>query len=223
MSEAVSKVKDTLRQLGYNQGTVRSPEDFYITPKIAVVELLRRESFTGYGWECASGSGAISKFFPDIRSSDIRSDETVFGEKGVDFLKTKRKVDFIVTNPPFKLMLPFAKHALECANKVALFGRIQFLEGVERYRFFQENPPKRIYVFSNRLSCYSNGDGKIGGMMCFCWFIWEKYYSGKPEINWILYSEKERKESADIRTYSQYLASDLIGDLDRLPPRRPPY
>ncbi len=45
LSRRDSKVKDTLRQLGYNKGTVRSPEDFYVTPEIAVIELLERETF----------------------------------------------------------------------------------------------------------------------------------------------------------------------------------
>jgi len=182
----LSRLKDLQRQVGFNKETVRSPADFYITPNVAVIELLKRERFHGLGWECASGNGSISKFFPNIISSDIRTDDSVFGDKGVDFLKTNRRVDYIITNPPFSLMLPFAKHALECANKVALFGRIQFLEGVERHRFFSEHPPIRVYVFSNRLSCSTDGIVK-SDIMCFCWFIWEKGFHGQPSLDWILH------------------------------------
>lgn len=185
-----SKLADTMRQLGYNKGTERSPEDFYITPAQAVKSLLEREQFTGKGWEPACGNGAISKFFPDIFSSDIRTDPDIYGEKGINFLTTDLRRDFIITNPPFKLMLPFARHALECAEKVALLCKIQFLEGKERYRFFQEHPPIRIWIFSNRIDCsppnYREKGNHSGGMMCFCWFIWERGYKGKPSVDWIL-------------------------------------
>lgn len=186
-----SRIKDIQRQTGFNKKTKRSPADFYRTPAVAVMELLKRETFEGLGWEPACGDGAISKFFPNIISSDIRTDPDITGEIGIDFLNETRKVDYIVTNPPFSLMLHFAQHALKCADKIALFGRIQFLEGVKRYIFFKENPPKRIYVFANRLSCASATDSKeskSGGIMCFCWFIWEKGYKGKPTIDWILWN-----------------------------------
>lgn len=48
------------------------------------------------------------------------------------------------------------KHALDIipeGRKVAFFLRVLFLEGKERGRFFKENPPKKIYVASGRLTC----------------------------------------------------------------------
>lgn len=177
------------RQTGFNKETKRSAADFYKTPAKAVEELLKREKLEGIGWEPACGDGAISKLIPNIMSSDIRTDPDIYGEKGIDFLKETRKVDYIITNPPFSLMLPFAWHALEYADKVALFGRIQFLEGIERYNFFKQHPPARIYVFANRLSCASDSadkKSKNGGIMCFCWFIWERGHKGKPTVDWIL-------------------------------------
>lgn len=180
----MSRVRDILAQTGFSKTAKRSPEDYYITPDMAVRELLSREEFCGIGWEPACGNGAISKFFPGILSSDIRFDN-IIGEPGVDFLFERREVDFIVTNPPFKLILPFIKHSLECATKVAMFARIQLLEGKERYKFFKLNPPIRIYVFSNRVNC-STDVTTCGGIMCFCWFIWEKGFSGLPTLDWIL-------------------------------------
>jgi len=180
----MSRLKDILRQTGFNEGTVRSPEDFYITPSIAIEELLKREKFEGIGWECASGDGAIAKFFPNIIASDIRKDDTVYGEKGINFLATERKVDFIITNPPFSLLLPFMEHSLECANKIALFCRLQALEGKARYKFYRKNPPIRIYVFADRISCVPFHINKNAhAIMCFCWIIWEKGYKGNTTLD----------------------------------------
>lgn len=43
----------------------RQKDDFYPTPKYAVEELLKRETFEGNIWECACGEGDISKVFID--------------------------------------------------------------------------------------------------------------------------------------------------------------
>jgi len=183
------KTKGILRQMGFSQEAVRSPEDFYITPDIAIQELLKREKFTGKGWEPACGNGAISKFFLGIRSSDIRQGKDIFGEGGVDFLKTWDVVDFIITNPPFKFVLSFIEHAIECTRKkVAMFARIQLLEGKKRYYFFKQCPPIRIYVFSSRITCAPHPTKKCK-IMCFAWFVWEIGYIGKPTLDWILINE----------------------------------
>jgi hypothetical protein len=188
-------IKDHLRldELGLKPGKMhgfypgkRRPEDYYVTPDEAIIALLDREGFGGKGWEPASGNGAIVKFFPAIMASDIRKDPDVVGEKGIDFLMENRQVDFIITNPPFKLGLAFAEHALKSAKKVALFLRIQFLESKSRYQFFKINPPVRVYVFVNRISCLDENGKPLGSLMPFAWFIWERGFKGKPALDWIL-------------------------------------
>ena len=97
------------------------------------------------------------------------------------------KRDNIITNPPYKNALEFAKHSVWIAEKkVALLLKITFLEGLERREFFEEKPPVRVWVFSRRISLCKNGDENVGkGMFCLAWFIWEKNYKGKTEIGWI--------------------------------------
>lgn len=186
----MSKMRDMLRITGAGSKEDRSPQDYYVTPPIAVEELLKRETFEGQGWEPACGNGAISKFFPGIMASDIRHDD-IAGESGVDFFSQYREVDFIVTNPPFKYALEFIEHSLVCANKVAILARLQLLEGKRRYWFYQKHPPIRIYVFSNRISCAKGGmqNGSYS-VMCFAWFIWERGFRGNPAIDWILHEGK---------------------------------
>ena len=105
-----------------------------------------------------------------------------------EFVEIK-KTNNIITNPPFKLACEFAYHACQLADKkVALFARINFLEGVARGKMFKLTPLKNIYVFSRRITFTNPDSGKKshgGGMLAFAWFIWEKGFNGKPTIDWI--------------------------------------
>jgi len=178
--------------IGVSRG--RPASDFYPTPAYVTEALLARETFTGTVWEPACGDGAMSRVLEQklplcrILSTDIS--DYGFGHPGVDFLKTHLKVDGIITNPPFRLAHEFAVHSLECADKVALFLRLQFLEGARRYCLFRESPLKTVYVFSRRVSLNRNGikQTQKRGMMAFAWFVWDKNYQGPPQLDWILES-----------------------------------
>ena len=171
--------------VGY--GKNRANADFYPTPSYAVEELLKRESFEGSIWECASGNGAIAKFFPNCMASDMRTDDSVYGEKGVDFLKTYRKVDNIITNPPYKYAQEFVDRALFCSEKkVAMLLKLVFLESISRKRLFDKKMLETIYVFRRRLKIYAEGKlGKNSGLIAYAWFMWNKNYKGLPKIDWI--------------------------------------
>ena len=64
--------------------------------------------------------------------------------------------DYIIMNPPFKLIEPFVIRSLEIATKgVLMFGRLQFLEGQSRYNnILKNNPPSDVYVYIDRVVCY---------------------------------------------------------------------
>lgn len=169
----------------------RAEYDYYATPAKAVEELLRLESFQLFIWEPACGELHISKILSTygyvVESTDLikRGDHEV-----EDFLATKRKwKGDIITNPPFAKATEFLQKALEVVDegaKVAFFLRIQFLEGVKRRKIFEATPPRRVWVASRTLRCAKNGDfeNATGNASTYCWFIWEKGYTGKPEIGW---------------------------------------
>jgi len=165
----------------------RARNDHYPTPSIAVEKLLEKEVFEGTVWEPCCGEGNIARFFPNCMASDIRKDN-IYGEKGIDFLKTERNVDNIITNPPYALAQQFVEHSLACSNvKVAMLCKLAFLEGKARNAMFKNHPPKTVYVFSKRLPLTKAGDTrKQSSMIPFAWFIWEKGYKGKTSIDWIL-------------------------------------
>ena len=169
----------------------RQKEDFYPTPPEATYSLLDREKFIGNIWECACGDGAISKILEEKKYNVYSSDliDRGYGHTGIDFLKTYRRTDNIITNPPFKLGTEFVYQACHLASKkVAMLCRINFLEGVARGKMFKNTPLKNVYVFSRRITFINPDSGKKshgGGMLAFAWFIWEKNYNGKPTIDWI--------------------------------------
>lgn len=71
--------------------------------------------------------------------------------------------------------------------KVAMFLKILFLEGQKRRKFFEQHPPKYVYVASGRLSCAKNADFEKypSSAVCYAWFVWEKGFKGEPVIRWI--------------------------------------
>lgn len=184
---------------GDNSRLGRMKLDFYPTPIFATQKLLIKESFDGGIWECACGNGAISNVLSNkgyiVKSTDINN--YGFGISGIDFLNDNsifndsfKIADNIITNPPFNLSLEFVLQAKKYSkNKIAMFLKTTFLEGVERYTMFQDKdyPLKCIYQFSRRVSFgKEEGTHKNGGMMAFAWFIWDRYYQGRPYIDWIL-------------------------------------
>jgi hypothetical protein len=182
---ATAKTKRTTqRMVGSRNNDVDG--DFYPTPEVGTAALLGRELFTGDIWEPACGDGAMSRVIEDygyrVRSTDLF--DRGYGDAGVDFLRCTDRAANIVTNPPFKYANQFIHKALTKADsKVALLLRLNYLESKTRKKFFQNYKPfpfKKVLVFSERLPF--NGPGS---MMAFAWFIWDRNYTGKPEIDWI--------------------------------------
>ena len=174
----------------------RANDDYYCTPPQAVAKLLKREQFNHYVLEPAVGGGSIADVLVEhghkVQSMDI-VDRGYMGTEVRDFLtSTKDDLNFspdIITNPPYAMAKEFVEHALDISMdsvKVAMFLKIQFLESKKRYELFKKYPPKKIYVFVNRVNCGKNGIfGKESSAVCYAWFVWEKGYKGLPQVDWI--------------------------------------
>lgn len=101
-----------------------------------------------------------------------------------DFLSEENKFwdGHIITNPPYKFSSLFIEKAMEIipvGMKVAMFLKVQFLEGKGRKKLFEKYPPKMVYVSSSRLLCAKNGDFEAmkkggGSAVAYCWYVWEK-------------------------------------------------
>ena len=172
----------------------RQQDDFYATDPIAAHYLLELETFSDV-WECACGEGHLSKVFID-KGIDIRSSDLIdrgYGEV-YDFLSPENKEWYgdIVTNPPYKYAQQFIEKALSIirdGDKVAMFLKVQFLEGKARKKLFLKYPPKTVYISSSRILCAKNGNFRVminngGSAVAYAWFVWQKGFIGDSVIKW---------------------------------------
>lgn len=173
----------------------RQNEDFYATDPKAAELLLGLEKFSQNIWECACGEGHLSKVFENaghfVKSSDLM--DRGYGETGIDFLNHNSSWNGdIITNPPYKYAQEFIEKALDLipvGNKVAMFLKVQFLEGKGRKRLFITQPPKTVYVSSSRLICAKNAEFEKmieagGSAVAYAWYVWEKGFTGSTELKW---------------------------------------
>lgn len=96
----------------------------------------------------------------------------------------------IITNPPYKFAKQFVQKSLDIIKpeaKIAMFLKLTFLEGQDRRKLFDSDPPKTIYVFSKRQIYAKNGDftNISSSAVAYAWFIWEKDFKGSPQVKWI--------------------------------------
>jgi len=196
------KDKKSLSIVGANIKGNREINDFYPTPIYATDSLLKREVFGDNILEPACGDGAISKIL-EKQGCTVKSQDLIYrgyGFGNIDFLTFKpvEQYDAVITNPPYKYGLEFVKKALSCVKeggKVAMLLKLVFLESATRYKFFIENPPSRIYVFSKRLKIYKKGIIlKNSGLIAYAWFIWEKNNKKLPIVDWINDKEDIKQE-----------------------------
>lgn len=176
----------------------REINDYYATEPRAVTLLLEAEHFDKKDtiWECACGEGHLSQEMI-TRGHTVFSSDLIYrgyGNGGIDFLQCNDTYrGNIITNPPYKYAKEFVEHALDIiadGYKVAMFLKLQFLEGKARKELFKKYPPKTIYVASGRLLCAKNGDFermKAGGgsAVAYAWYVWEKGYQGDTVVKWI--------------------------------------
>ena len=180
---------------GTSVSRVRVENDYYATPTESTKALLNEENFVGSILEPCCGEGHISKVLKEY-GYDVISNDLVdrgYGEYNQDYLaSTNLKADNVITNPPFKYAKEFIEKSLQdTTGKVAMFCKIQLLEGVSRKELFENTPLKTVYVFSKRQNPLRNGSPvdengkKWSSTMCFAWFVWEHGYEGNPQIKWL--------------------------------------
>jgi len=137
---------------------------------------------------CGEGhmAGALADYFPEVLAADIHP----YGFGGVaDFLHPdweeravmpllgNRRLDWIVTNPPFNLAAQFIDQALTVAWRgCAMLVRSNFAEGQGRYReLFSRRPPQLVAQFVERLPMHK-GRWVVNGKSAtaYSWFVWLK-------------------------------------------------
>lgn len=170
----------------------RQVEDYYATDPEAAHHLLKLETFSNKIWECACGEGHLSKVFVgkgfNVRSSDLinRGYGDVYDFLGIENQEWNGD---IITNPPYKNAQEFIEKSLSIikdGSKVAMFLKVQFLEGKGRKHLFLSNPPKAVYISCSRINCAHGGQFEkyTSSAIAFAWFVWQKGFKRDPVLKW---------------------------------------
>ncbi len=161
--------------------------DFYPTPLWGTEALLAYEKFNGPILEPCCGDGAMADVLKNhgykVLASDLYDHGYGTQRDFYDYDITDNMPN-IVTNPPYREAEKMIHHALQISKKgkVCFLLRLAFLEGQGRYhRLWRQYMPRRVYVFSERLSMFPKGSLETsGGTTAYAWFVWE---TGKPDLS----------------------------------------
>lgn len=199
--------------------------DYYPTPGWATRALAERFPVDGsLIWEPASGGGhmaqALAEYSPQkIIATDLydHTPHRFDVRAGVDFLTADilqitdgRRLDWVVTNPPFNRAGEFISRALSASHfGVAMFARTVFIEGCGRYNdIFSQNPPSQMLQFSERVGINKGVTARKSSSATACaWFVWVRGAQPAP-IAWLPPGTRKRLER-----YEDY-------DIDSVPSKR---
>ena len=184
-------IKGNPRGSGYD----KAADLWYQEGPRAIESLLDVEQFKGTIWDPCCGEGNIPKACAVKGYKTYATDlvDRGYGGGELDFLSINPEsgplADNVVTNPPFHLIELIIHHALKLAGrKVAIIGRLAFLEGSKRRdTLFTKTPLARVWVFSSRISMPPGGQGiePKGGSIPFAWYVWDRGHDGPPTIGWL--------------------------------------
>jgi hypothetical protein len=160
--------------------------------------------------EPACGAGHMAKvlreYFGEVRSSDAHP----YGYGYVrDFLThpyETNAVDWIITNPPFRLGEEFVLRALRVAKTgVAILARTVFLESAGRFeRIFRDTPPTKFAQFVERVPMLKGRlERNASTATGYAWLVWEKDRASAPRLMWVPPCRKTLEREIDYAVSSR--------------------
>lgn len=184
--------------------------DFFPTPPWAtralcvhVLPSLEPALAASVAWEPACGDGAMARplaeFFGEVVASDIHG--YGYGMRH-DFLgmavPPPPGIDWIITNPPFRLGEQFSRRALDIAGRgVALLVRTAFLESADRFRLYSEFPPAMVAQFAERVPMVKGRlDRKASTATAYAWIVW-RTGAADTRFMWIPPCRKDLDRDSD--------------------------
>lgn len=154
--------------------------------------------------EPACGAGHMARPLSETFGQAFASDIYPYGFGKVrDFLEgpyEANSVDWVITNPPFRLAEEFVLRSLTVARRgVAILARTVFIESVGRYRnLFLLQPPCRFAQFTERVPMVKGRLDRVASTATgYAWLVWSKDASGSPELVWIPPSRKSLERDTD--------------------------
>lgn len=181
--------------------------DFFPTPPWATRALcehvidIRGKSV----WEPACGEGymanALKEYARRVDASDVHDysyhTEPLAQQRVIDFLwlgnlaphQEVLGVDWVITNPPFRLAQQFVERGLQVARiGVAVLVRSVFIESIGRYEsLFKPRPPSIMAQFVERVPMVKGRvDPTASTATSYCWLVWYREpIPGGTQLEWI--------------------------------------
>ncbi len=192
--------------------------DDFPTPPWATRALC--EKLVGHGeplhlqhvWEPACNRGYMARplgeFFDHVYATDVRDYGYPAADGVADFLvdwgQDVPDVDWVITNPPFRLAADFIRQGLRIARRgVAVFVRMSFVEGQDRYEtLFRGAPERFVMPFVERVALwkgvlldpdvpvYTWNDRtqqpvvrKPTSATSYAWLVWVQGHNGLPVLD----------------------------------------
>jgi hypothetical protein len=142
--------------------------------------------------EPACGAGHMAKvlkeYFKDVGCSDAHDYGYAPVRDYLSFPYETNAVDWVITNPPFRLAEEFVQRSFDVARHgVAMLVRTVFLESVGRYkRLFLNDPPSIFAQFVERVPMVKGRlDEKASTATGYAWLVWEHGERDCSRVVWI--------------------------------------
>lgn len=185
----------------------RNENDLYPTPPLATYILQKYVDLPKNIIEPCAGRGNISieliRNGFNVKSFDMYEyqDQLCSIQTGQDVLALPKQVDYdaLVTNPPYFQDLPrkIAEKGVSEYAVTALFVRLTYLEGKKRNKLFTKNAPSDIIILSDRIRFGAgypeaiNKNEQLGGMIAYCWIIFDKRKDNlSTNLRWVLLEDE---------------------------------
>lgn len=178
----------------------RDDLDWYVEPKECSRALFYVESFNGPIWDPACGIGRIVEQAVSVGKQAFGSDvinRSIYCEFTANFLDFEYNIprySNIVMNPPFSLAEEFIKKSINIipnGGKIAAILPLVWLAGFSTKRdWLPESPLRKVFPISPRPSMPPGkvvlaGEKPGNGTKDFCWLVWQKGYTGRPEVEFL--------------------------------------
>ena len=155
--------------------------DYFYTPEYGIK--LLSEEIKDYNfksmWECSAGDGRMAQYFRNlgykVKATDARGYEGV-GE--FDFLSqtSRRRYDFIFTNPPYSIKNKFILKCEEYNVVYALLLPLTALEGKVRQKVWARGT--KILLPNKRINFEKVGMEKGTAWFATAWFLRDNRFDG---------------------------------------------
>ena len=165
---------------------------------------------------CGAGHMArvLKEYFGEVESSDAYS--YGYGQLR-DFLVlqpyTSKSVDWVITNPPFRLAEEFIDRSMQVARVgIAMLARTVFLESIGRYEgIFRDRPPAIFAQFAERVPMFRGRlDAKGSTATGYAWFVWKIDNREPPRLAWIPPCRRELEREEDYEQATSFVRTSSV-------------